>query len=147
MLIVLMNCCNKCSIVQERSYTIMISHISTNTEIPHLRNVNCQPLFMVFFSWKRHHNTLLPYHFRACTLWAKKIVSPFFEKIVHVKAQQFHNIFGQFFAYSYLLQQFSHLFHFIIYTILEIPAFPRNGIWKTAIVFSKFSLNKHNQCM
>ena len=35
----------------------------------------------------------------------------------------------------------------LLYTILEIPAFPRNGIWKTAIVFSKFRLNEHNQCM
>ena len=43
------------------------------------------------------------------------------------------------------------------YQLLETPLlveqrFPRNGIWKTEIVFSKLSLNtinefKHNQCM
>ena len=40
-----------------------------------------------------------------------------------------------------------HLYLYSSYYLLEIPAFPRNGIWKTEIVFSKLSLNKHNQCM
>ena len=41
----------------------------------------------------------------------------------------------------------SYSLHDTYILLTRNPRFPRNGIWKTEIVLSKLSLNKHNQCM